>query len=367
MRSSLFFTSLIRITASGILLLTAVVPLATHAASTKPTCSLTVTTPIGEVTMHKEKDVLLKKGDDIEIEWESKNAKKAFDGDGDAISLSGSATSSSTKNTTYTYRFSSGNKKVTCAVSVVIASGSIKESSLSSDSPKPMLSGKATGVKNVHIELYKEGTTKPLYTSKSIKVKGSSWKVKISKKLPDGTYDVVVRGPKDMALNTLATGTLVVGDGDAGTSSATTLVVKSVPLLSGGVAHAGGSVAVSYLQVINVGKETATLKSFTLKQNGSASTQSIITLTSTDDIGTSKSSTGGVEGSTPFKNGIASVPTNATLMAGETRLFTIKAVLTNNVSSYIGKQLMIDVTGVTANASVKGAFPIRGTTWTIAN
>ncbi len=99
MRSSLFFTSLIRITASGILLLTAVVPLATHAASTKPTCSLTVTTPIGEVTMHKEKDVLLKKGDDIEIEWESKNVKKAFDGDGDAISLSGSATSSPTKNT----------------------------------------------------------------------------------------------------------------------------------------------------------------------------------------------------------------------------------------------------------------------------
>ncbi|MBP9771860.1 MAG: hypothetical protein KBD16_02975 [Candidatus Pacebacteria bacterium] len=364
MRST-FFTSLARVVLISALIFTVFTPRATNATSNKLTCSLSVTTPTGETTMHAEKDVLLKKGDVIEIEWESTNAKKAVDGKGDTIALSGSATSSPQKNTTYSYRFSSGSKKVMCTVSVVIASGSITKSSLSSDASKPTLSGKATGVKTVQVVVYKEDTTKPLYTSKSIKVKRGSWKVKVSKKLPDGAYDVVVRGPKDMGLNTLATGTLVIGDDDAGTSSATTLVVKSVPLLSGGIARGGSSVAVSYLQVINVGKEMATLKSFALKQNGSASTQSIITLTSTDDIGTSKSSTGGAEGSTPFKNGIASVPTNATIAAGETRLFTIKAVLTSNVSSHIGKQLMIDVAGVTANASVKGAFPIRGTTWTI--
>ncbi len=363
MRST-FFTSLARVVLISALIFTVLTPRATNATSNKLTCSLSVTTPIGETAMHAEKSVLLKKGDVIEIEWESANAKKAVDGNGDAIELSGSATSSPQKNTTYSYRFSSGSKKVTCTVSVVIASGSITKSSLSSDASKPTLSGKATGVKTVQVAVYKEGTTKPLYTSKTIKVKRGSWKVKVSKKLPDGTYDVVLRGPKDIALNTLATDTLVIGD-ERDTTSATTLVVKSVPLLSGGVARAGSLVAVSYLQVINIGKETATLKNFTLKQNGSAGTQSIITLTSTDDSGTAKSSIGGIVGETPFKHGIASVPTNATIAPGETRLFTLKANLVGNVSSYIGEQLMLDVTGVTANASVKGTFPIRGTTWTI--
>lgn len=163
--------------------------------------------------------------------------------------------------------------------------------------------------------------------------------------------------------NTTATSTssVIVTSGD------TTLTVSLVPLLSGGTAHAGKAVPVSYLQITNIGKDSATLTGFWIKQNGSASTQSIIGLTTVDDKGGSRGSVGGVEGATPFKDGMAFAPTNATFAPGQMRLFTIKAVLSANISSYIGKQLMIDVTSIETNAKVSGAFPIVGTTWTLAN
>ena len=48
------------------------------------------------------------------------------------------------------------------------------------------------------------------------------------------------------------------------------------------------------------------------------------------------------------------------------RLFTIKAIMTPNILPYIGTTLMIDVTGIETAAAVRDPFPIRGTTWTIA-
>lgn len=341
-------------------------PFGADAATKRPSCSLTVTTPAGNVKIDDEKGVLLRKGDKVTIEWDSKNATKAFDDDGDAIALSGSATSSPSKTSTYTYRFVSGSKKAICEIVVSVVTGSINDAGLSSNSSKPTLSGKATGVKTVQVEIYQEGKTKPLFVKKSVKVKNNSWKAKVTKKLPDGLYDVVVRGPKDMALNTIATRTLVIGENTQNEpTSDTTFVVKSVPLLSGGMTRAGATVSVSYLQVINIGKESGSLKEVSLKQNGSASTKSIVAFTIVDDLGGSKNSIGGTEGSLVFKDGVVKLPVSTTIAAGQTRLFTIKAVMANNVSSYLGKQLMIDVTAVDANASVKGAFPIRGTTWTI--
>lgn len=149
------------------------------------------------------------------------------------------------------------------------------------------------------------------------------------------------------------------------TVGTTTLAVQSVPLLVGGTVRAGQSVAISYLQITNIGKEGALLKGFWVKQNGSASTTSIIGLSTVDDKGGSRGSVGGVEGLTPFQNGLAFAPTEAFFTSGQMRLFTIKAIMTSAISAYIGTQLMIDVELIETTATVKGKLPIRGTTWTI--
>lgn len=152
----------------------------------------------------------------------------------------------------------------------------------------------------------------------------------------------------------------------ARTSSGTsTLFVESVPLLSGGIARAGTSVPVSYLYLRNTGKDYTTLTGFWVTQNGSASTKAVIGFTSVDDKEIAHGATGGSEGTTPFKNGSAFVPMDIVFTPGQERLFTIKAILTSDVSSYAGTQLKIDVTGVESNAQESGVFPIRGTTWTI--
>ena len=150
------------------------------------------------------------------------------------------------------------------------------------------------------------------------------------------------------------------------TVGTTTIAVQSIPLLVGGTAHSGKSVAVSYLQITNIGKEGALLKGFWVKQNGSAPATSVIGLSTVDDKGGSRGLTGGTEGSTPFQNGLAFAPTDAFFAPGQMRLFTIKAIMTNAVSAYIGTQLTIEVASVETTAAVKGQFPIRGTTWTIA-
>lgn len=150
------------------------------------------------------------------------------------------------------------------------------------------------------------------------------------------------------------------------TVGTTTLSVRSVPLLIGGNVHAGESVAVSYLQITNVGKEGAILKGFWVKQNGSAPGESIIGLSTVDDKGVIRDLVGGTEGATPFQNGMAFAPTNAFFAPGQLRLFTIKAIMTQSIYAYIGTQLMIEVSSVVTTAETKAQqFPIRGTTWTI--
>src|SRR3989344_3718797 len=150
------------------------------------------------------------------------------------------------------------------------------------------------------------------------------------------------------------------------TIGTTTLAIQSVPLLFGGTAHAGGSVSVSYLQITNVGTEGAVLKGFWLTQNGTALGESIIGLTTVDDTGGLRSSVGGTDGATPFQGGRAVAPTDAYFAPGQMRLFTIKAVMAPDVSAYVGMSLMVDVASIESTAAVTGSFPIRGTTFTIA-
>lgn len=243
----------------------------------------------------------------------------------------------------------------------------IDASSLSSVSSKPTLSGSATGTKTLKVEVRKEGSNKILY-KKTVKVKKDEWKTKISKKLSDGAYDVEVSGGvKGGNIKTVASGTLLVGKNVKSSSkSSGTLVVSSIPLLSGGSARANATVALSYLQVTNTGKEAVVLKGFWVKQNGTADTRAILSLSTVDDKGASRGFAGGIAGADLFKSGLAYAPiTDGTFLPGQMRLFTIKAGMAANASSYAGKNLMIDVASLDADGSVKGAFPIRGTTWTI--
>lgn len=355
--SSIFSLSLIIIGVSLIF------PSVALAASSKPTCSLKVSVGDKVETFKKTGDVSADLGDKVEITWNSKKAKEATNSDGKEISLSGTETYFPVETTTYSYHFRSGSKKVVCEVTVNILSGSITAQSLTSSSAKPTISGTATGTKTVQIKIQKEDSNKTLFKSKVVKVKNGQWKIKVSKKLKDGVYDVVLYSSKNTNSENISSGKLIIGDEkDTAPTSTTTLAVKSIPLLFGGTVKAGTSVPVSYLQITNTGKSKATLKGFWVKQNGSANTSSIASLITVDDLGGSKA-----ESKAVFKNGSALAVNEAILLPGQMRLFTIKAVMNSNLSAYIGQKLMLDVVSVEATSKVSGMFPIRGTTWTINN
>ncbi len=338
-------------------------PAITHAETPRPTCALTVETSAGSQLVKNKADVLLIKGDEIQITWKSKNATAGTNRKGESIKLSGTTVRSPDKTTTYSYHFSKGNAKTVCFVTVHVVTGGFASSSLQSLSSKPTIKGIASGMKAVHIKVFKAGSTTTLFTSKSIPVKNGMWKTKLTQKLPKGTYDIVLLGEKRMTLNVISRETLTIGKISQKVEKTTgSIAVLPVPLLTGGIARAGASVALSYLQVINVGTEPITLHGFTVKQNGSASTDSIAQLTISDDSGGFRNSVGG--SILPFKNGTAFIPLEVPLIAGQTRLFTIKAILPNNITPYLGTQLKVDITGVDASANIKSTFPIRGTTWT---
>jgi hypothetical protein len=146
----------------------------------------------------------------------------------------------------------------------------------------------------------------------------------------------------------------------------TTLAVGSIPLLSGGFVTAGEAVPISYLEITNVGTSSARLTGFWIIQNGTASSEVVVGLSTVDDKGGSRGFVAGTATSTLFKNGYAFAPTDAYFEPGQLRLFTIKATLAPNISESVGKTLMIDVSGVEASATLHASFPIRGTTWTIS-
>lgn len=343
-------------------------PTVSLAKSTGPSCSLSVLTTSATVRIRDSGTVLIKKGETVQITWKSTDATKAFGPNGRSVSLNGKATSTPNTSTTYTYRFTGGNNRVKCSVTVRVVSGDISATSLKTTSSKPLLSGKATKVDAVRVQLFTQGSTTLVYESADTKVRNGKWKIKILKSLADGRYDVKLLASSTAGQQSIATGTLAVGDVSHIVQTVQTQIlgVESVPLLLGGTAHTGASVAVLYLHVVNIGKVPATITGFRVVQNGSASTDAVSTLTVVDDAGGSRGSVGGPGEKLPFKNSVAIVPTNTTILPGQMKLFTVKATLANNMSLYQGTQLKIDLAGVISTASIRGRLPIRGTTWTIA-
>jgi len=142
------------------------------------------------------------------------------------------------------------------------------------------------------------------------------------------------------------------------------LTASSLPLLTGGYAAPGASVPVAYLKLVNTSTSVATVHGVWLQQNGSADTSAVIGFSTVDDKGMNRTTLGGEEGTTPFKDDVAYVPLlNATLAPGQLRIFTIKAQLSKALSSSLGSTLMIDVSSLDTAAEIKSDFPIRGTTW----
>lgn len=350
------------------LMLVCFLPHAAFASTTKPQCTLTVSTQSGSATIKNSGKILLPRGETMEIAWDSKHTKRAYDDDHKRIALSGTATTSPNRNTTYTYRFENNSKKTECKVAVQVVDGSFNESSLVSMSTKPKLSGTAEGQRTVQVAVYGSSLLKPLYISKTLNVKNGKWNLKLNKSLKKGTYTVALRGDRKALLNTLATSTLEVGvkpDSADVSASDTTFYIESVPLLHGGIAKAGTAVPVAYLQVINIGKSTGALKSFSIQQNGNASTDVIAGFTVSNNRSTSTVSVGNVQKPITFKNNTAVLPVHQTINTGQMALFTIKAVLNPQIGADFLKQLKLDVTGYNTNGKQKGAFPIRGTTWTL--
>jgi hypothetical protein len=253
------------------------------------------------------------------------------------------------------------------AFASVKASVHIDASSLTTSATKPVITGTASSTKGVIVKIYKKGSTRVLYRSRTIKVVDGHWQATSTKRLAEGTYIVKVFGVQNKN-KSLVRETLVIDksaqDPVALVSSDTgVLAVSSIPLLAGGVGKPGGSTPLSYLQITNTSANTVTLKGFTVKQNGSARTESITALTAIDDRGVVH---GLVQGSALFKDKIAFVPALTVFAPGEMRLFTIKGTLASSLTLYNGTELKIDIVSVDIlGGKAKGVFPIRGTTWAL--
>lgn len=241
------------------------------------------------------------------------------------------------------------------------AEATIASSSLSvSTGKKASLKGTATDVSRIRVVVTSEDTDKTVFKSKILKVKKGAWKASVTKKLKDGQYTVSVLDYDDKKHPELVDETLTVGKSQA------VLTASSIPLLGGGTANAGALVPVSYLQIRNTSKSTVDLKGFWVAQSGSAADGAVIGFSSVDDKGGSRASVGGFEGTAALSKGKAFIPSSATFAPGERKLFTLKAQLSSSVEKYLGSTLMLDVTGIEGNGTFNGAYPIRGTTWTIA-
>lgn len=341
------------------------IPFTTQAAYEGPVCVLWVQTTSGSFVAAGESEVLVNKGDDVEIFWFSVNATEAKDINGDRIPLTGRSVKSPTSKTTYSYTFSKGTREFECSVAVYPVEGKVTASTLSSRSHTPTISGTAKNTKTVSFEVLKFGSKSVVYKSGAVNVVDGVWNHKVTDSILDGSYSLVLHGSDELKLNTISKQALTIGTLTTPDSSMSTVVVQPIPLLVGGVAKRNQTVGLSYLQLLNVGLQPVTITGIKMKQTGTASTDTIVRLMATDDTELHTGQVGTI-GTSPFKSGEALIPITLTLKPKETRLMTLKALLVGDLSNDVGDTLKLQVSGVNSRSSVKGTFPIRGVTWTLA-
>lgn len=340
------------------------VPTVTQAASTRPTCTLTVTSDGATATVRSGAKIVVRAGAPFILSWKSQNASKAVDRNGKGIALNGSTTTVATKNTSYSLKFMEGSYQSACTLSVSLVSGTITSPTAASSSKPVVIVGRARGLTSVTVSVTPFGTTSAT-SSKTVSVRHGTWSYAVPQKLGHGLYQILVTTTKGGMVTGVATGTLNIGNVPVvPTSAPTTVVVVPVPLLIGGIAHPGATLAVGYLQLINIGLATTTITNVTLTQSGNAPVVSIVGLTTISDNGVAKGSVGSMLSATPFIGNTATVPLGLVLAPKEMRLVTIKAITTSNITPYLGTKLMLLVSGVGTTAQVQSKLPLFGTIWT---
>ena len=364
MKNSTIVQTFLLLVAVGVFGMSAI-PGTADAASSRPSCELSVDVDGVYQSVHGTSPVIVRSGSPIVIHWESNRATKVVDPTGRVVSQSGFATVTPVRNTTCTDTFTRGSSRTTCALRTAVVSGSIDEQSRGQVSARPTIAGRARGVSSARLSLVPFGTTTPIYGSGILRLHNGHFTTQVTNALPDGMYQVIVEGYGSRNHVLIATSTLQVGTTSAVSALAPTVVIVPVPLLLGGVAHPGVPVAVAYLQVINLGTATATLAGFTLTQTGTAPVSTVVGLTAITDNGVARGSVGTMVSGTPFTGLSVFVPLVATLAPKEMRLVTIKAVMNPVLAPYLGNTLTLRVTGVTGNLKPHAAFPLFGTVWTM--
>lgn len=340
------------------------VPTVTQAASTRPTCTLSVTSDEATTSVRTGSKIVVRTGALYTLSWKSQNASKAVDRNGKGIALNGSTTTVATKNTSYSLKFSQGSYQSTCTLSVSLVSGTVTSPSAGSSSKPVVVAGRAHGLSSVMVTVTPFGTTTAT-SSKNVSVRHGTWSYAVPQTLGNSLYQVLVSTTKGGMTTNVATSTLNIGNVPVVPIFApTTVVVVPVPLLIGGIAHPGATVAVGYLQFINIGLATTTITNISLTQSGNAPVASIVGLTTISDNGVAKGSVGNMLSATPFIGNTATVPLGLVLAPKEMRLVTMKAVATSNVTPYLGTKLTLLVSGIGTTAHVQSKLPLFGTIWT---
>ncbi len=216
------------------------------------------------------------------------------------------------------------------------------------------LTGTTKNTSKISLTIKSEDGSRTFFKSKKISVRNDKWNSKITKKLKDGTYQVSVYNANGKSDKRLIKGTLIVG------KPAAILKVSPIALLGGGTAQPGQSIPVSYLQVTNVSSSTVNIKGFWLEQSGTAPDASVAGFSSVDGKGGSRAAS-----DKALSKGKGYVPSAATLLPGERKLFTLKANVSSRYGAFAGQTLMLNVTGIDADATLNATFPIRGTVWVI--
>ncbi|MBY0538020.1 hypothetical protein K2P47_01325 [Patescibacteria group bacterium] len=334
----------------------------TEAATTDPACTLYIIHNNQVSETKSQINIQVAKNDFVGLIWYGMNVTSAVDTDAKTVPTLGAQIILPTRDKSYSYTFSNGVKNVTCNIDIEVISGSVSTKSTAKSDEKFTLTGKVEGATKAVIAFYAPGATTPIYTTKAVTLKREKFSFKMPKALVDDTYHIVLQ-TTDAKPIVLATSTITVGKPKP--VAQTTLVVQTVPLLSGGVVKVGRGVAVAYLQVINVGTTPAQLTDFTFGQVGTAPTTAIVGVSINDELGLSKGSVGNMVSGTPFTGNKVVIPVPVTLAAKESRLFTVRAVVGANATANIGQTMLLSLQSITGNAKIQSSLPVNGVTWTI--
>jgi len=194
-----------------------------------PSCTVSVTTTRGTETFSNQGStnvsdrIMVWNDEPLTITWSSSNASQAYDYTGNLMNPNGTVVIQHPQAQNYQFQFNSTAGIVDCTVIAYPVSASFDQSTLSSSSPTPTISGAATGVNTVEV-LVRKGTfsTTRLYDA-TVPVVNGRWSTTLTPALTSGVYTIDLYGPSDLKLNYIVTGTLALNTGTAsaaGTCSA---------------------------------------------------------------------------------------------------------------------------------------------------